>query len=136
MNANLSLSHARVDNYTFTVFPDDLNYAGTLFGGKLLAEMDLAASNSARRMLYDSDCNGLVTAKLGEVNFLHPAYLGDIITLETRITQAGRSSVSVEVKAGSESIKGEQKLICTAHFVMVALKEGRPHPHHKTISHE
>ncbi len=131
--ATATPQNALKSSYTFTVFPDDLNYAGTLFGGKLLAEMDLAASNSARRILYNTQCNGLVTAHLGEVDFLNPAYLGDIIELKTQIIKTGKSSIQVEVKAQSENLQVEKKKICQTLFIMVALKDGQPYPHLQSL---
>lgn len=41
--------------HSFIVFPEDLNYVGSLFGGKVLAEMDLTAAKAARRLLYGTD---------------------------------------------------------------------------------
>lgn len=121
------------DIFSFTVFPDDLNYAGTLFGGKLLAEMDLAAANTGRKMLYGTDCNGLVTAHLSEVDFIAPANLGDIIRLETEITELGRSSISIVVNVSKEDLRGEINQICKGRFVLVALKDGVASPHGKVI---
>ena len=118
---------------TFTVFPDALNYAGTLFGGKLLSEMDLAASNTARKLLYDTDCNGLVTAHISSVDFLNPAHLGDIVQFETKVKSPGRTSIHVDVHVKTEDTKGRQQAICEAQFVFVALKEGKPHPHLKSF---
>lgn len=119
--------------YNFTVFPDNLNYAGTLFGGKLLAEMDLAAANSARRLLYGTAFNGMVTVHLSEVDFINPAHLGDIIQLSTFIVKLGNSSITVGVRAESENMEGSKQIICTAQFVMVALKDGKPFNHGKQL---
>ncbi len=115
--------------YTFTVFPDDLNYAGSLFGGKLLSEMDLAASNCARRALYASACNGLVTVHVSEVNFLVPAKLGDIVELHTEVERLGNTSLTIKIEAIKENFFGERASICTASFVFVALLDGKPNPH-------
>ncbi|MBO6515751.1 MAG: acyl-CoA thioesterase, partial [Bacteroidia bacterium] len=112
-------------------FPDALNYAGTLFGGKLLAEMDLAAANSARRLLYGTKFDGLVTAHLSEVDFVNPAFLGDIVELRTRVSRLGKSSITLRVSAHSESLVGDRTHICEASFVMVALKDGKPFDHGK-----
>lgn len=51
----LNVSEPKTTLHTFTVFPENLNYGGTLFGGKVLAEMDIAAVNTARRVLYNLD---------------------------------------------------------------------------------
>ncbi|MCB0762540.1 MAG: hypothetical protein KDC12_13520 [Flavobacteriales bacterium] len=115
--------------FSFTVFPDSLNYAGTLFGGKLLAEMDLAASNAARKLLYKTPCDGLVTVHLSEVNFKSPGMLGDIVEIACTVNELGRTSITVDTRVTKESREGVCGLICTARFVFVALQNGKPFAH-------
>lgn len=115
--------------FTFTVFPDHLNWAGSLFGGKLLAEMDSAAANCARKLLYHTECDGLVTASLDKVDFQAPAFLGDIIELHTTCKFLGNKSMHIYVKVIKESKTGDRTNICDATFVFVSLKNGKPFPH-------
>ncbi len=115
--------------HSFTVFPDDLNYKGSLFGGKILAEIDLSALKAVRRMLYNTDCDTAVTASIDRVDFLKPAKLGDIVELTATIYKLGRTSVSVFVHVTKEDEYGNIEKICDARLVFVSLKEGKPHPH-------
>ncbi len=78
----LLVAHA---THSFTVFPEDLNYKGSLFGGKILAEMDIAGIKPIRRMLYMTECDNLVTVRIDRVDFLKPARLGDLIELTATI---------------------------------------------------
>jgi len=124
--------------HTFTVFPEDLNYTGSLFGGKILAEMDVAAIKPVRRVLYGSDCEGAVTVSLDKVDFKNPAYLGDIIEMKARIIRLGRTSIDVEVEVSREDQKGGIASICDARFTFVSVKDNKPYPHgrvQKTASH-
>ncbi|UTW62634.1 acyl-CoA thioesterase [bacterium SCSIO 12741] len=114
---------------SFTVFPDHLNYSGSLFGGKLLAEMDLAASNAVRKALYETSCDGLVTAHLNQVDFKNPGRLGDIVELRSVLVKAGRTSLTVDVQVNKEDRHGTVTEICSARFVFVALRKGKPFPH-------
>ena len=116
--------------HSFIVFPDDLNYAGTLFGGKVLAEMDLTAAKATRRLLYGTDCDGAVTASLDKVDFKKPAHLGDIIELKASILHLGRTSIKIYVHVSKENQTGEIETICDATFIFVSLKQGVPHPHY------
>lgn len=116
--------------HSFIVFPEDLNYAGTLFGGKVLAEMDLTAAKAARRILYGTECDGAVTASLNKVDFKSPALLGDIIELTACITKLGRTSLEIYVHVEKENQQGEVATICDATFVFVSVKGGKPFPHH------
>lgn len=115
--------------HTFAVFPEDLNYNGTLFGGKILAEMDIAAAKVARRLLYGTPCDGAVTASLDKVNFRKPALLGDMIEMKARLTGLGNASIQISVKVIKEDKYGNREQICEAMFTFVALRDNKPHPH-------
>ena len=116
--------------HSVAVFPEDMNYAGALFGGKILAEIDIAAIKAVRRMLYYTECDAAVTASIDRVDFLNPASLGDIIELTARIYKLGKTSVGVFVHVTRENHRGQIDTICDASLVFVTLKEGKPHPHH------
>jgi acyl-CoA hydrolase len=122
-------SDQKASLHTFTVFPEDLNYLGSLFGGKLLAEMDVAAVKPVRRILYGSPCDGAVTASMDKVDFKRPAYLGDIIELHASIVNMGRTSIDVAVQVSREDQTGNVATICEAQFTFVSLKDHEPYPH-------
>jgi acyl-CoA hydrolase len=126
---NIKMINDLGTTHSFMVFPEDMNYAGTLFGGKILAEMDKAAAKAVRRILYGTACEGAVTVSLDKVDFMKPAHLGDIIELLARITRLGRTSIEIHVHVSKENHLGEIDTICEATFVFVSLKEGKPFPH-------
>lgn len=128
-NNNLKLISNFETKHSFIVFPEDINYAGTLFGGKVLAEMDLTALKAARRILYGTECDGAVTVSLDKVDFISPAYLGDIIELTAFVRSLGRTSIEIYVHVAKENHLGEVSVICDATFVFVAVKNAKPHPH-------
>jgi acyl-CoA hydrolase len=121
--ADITIAHS------FMVFPEDMNYAGTLFGGKILAEMDRAALKAARRVLYGTPCDGAVTVSLNKVDFKKPAHLGDIIELCANVTKLGRTSIEMYIHVSRENHEGEVETICDATFVFVSVKNGKPFPH-------
>ena len=45
----------------FTVFPEHINFVGSLFGGVLLGKMDIAAATLARKLLYSTDAEGALS---------------------------------------------------------------------------
>ena len=122
--------------HSFTVFPEDLNYKGSLFGGKILAEIDIAGLKPVRRMLYSTDCDNLVTARFDRVDFLKPAKLGDIVELTATIYKLGRTSINVSVHVTKEDEFGAIEKICDASLVFVSLKDGKPHPHNHFLVKE
>lgn len=120
--------------HSFTVFPEHMNYAGALFGGKILAEIDIAGIKPVRRMLYYTECDAAVTASIDRVNFLRPANLGDIIEMTATIYKLGRTSIHVFVRVTKENHKGVIETICDAKLVFVSLKNGQPHPHNHYLN--
>src|SRR5882724_10133575 len=84
--------------HSFTVFPENLNYVGSLFGGKVAMEMDLAGVKVVRRALYQTGADGCVTASYDKIDFHKPGFLGDLITMEAEIKGFGRSSIQVRIK--------------------------------------
>jgi len=119
----------------FTVQPQDTNHMDTLFGGKLMQEMDSCAGMTARRALYDSDCDVAVTVHVDGLDFSVPGFNGDLIVLTGEIREFGDTSIYIDVSAEKEAIDGggERKLMCEADFVFVALKDGKKHPHGLTL---
>lgn len=78
---------------THIVLPNDTNFHNNLFGGKLMAWIDIIASISARR-----HCNReVVTASINHISFNKPIKLGDTVTLEAKVSRAFNSSMEVFV---------------------------------------
>lgn len=115
--------------HSFTVFPQDLNYADTLFGGKVMAEMDIAGVKVVRRALYGTGADGAVTASVDRIDFKKPAFLGDLITMTAEIKTLGKSSIQVKISVCSESTMGEVQDICAANFTFVAMKDKKSFHH-------
>lgn len=115
--------------HSFTVFPTDMNYSKSLFGGKVMAEMDIAGVKVVRRALYDTGADGCVTACFERVDFKNPGREGDLIKMIAEIKSFGKSSINVRIKVSRESISGEIEDICEGNATFVATKEGIPFPH-------
>lgn len=115
--------------HSFTVFPGDLNYVGSLFGGKAAMEMDFAGVKVVRRALYNSGADGCVTASYDRIDFQKGAFLGDIITMEAEVKALGKSSIQVRIKVTREGLDGNGEQICKANLTFVSIKDGKPFPH-------
>ena len=115
--------------HSFTVFPQDLNYADTLFGGCVMSHMDVAGVKVVRRALYGTDCDGAVTASVDKIDFKKPAFLGDLITMSAEIKAIGRSSLQIKISVSRESQKGDIEDICASNFTFVSMKDKKSHPH-------
>lgn len=111
---------------TSIVLPPDTNNHGTLFGGKMMANVDEVASLSAMR---HARC-AVVTAFIDSVQFLCPVKIGQAVTLESFVCWTGRTSIEVYVNVVAEDlISGEVNQCLTSLLVFVALdEEGKPQP--------
>lgn len=109
---------------TELVLPQHTNNLGTVFGGQVLAWIDICGAVAAQR-----HCDRVaVTAAIDEVVFLAPIHQGDVVTLSARVNAAFRSSLEVEVRVEVEDIASTTRVLCVeALLVFVALDEhGKP----------
>lgn len=108
------------------VLPNDTNPLNNLMGGRLLHWMDIAAAISAQK-----HCNNIVvTASVDNVSFRHAIKLGDVITIEAKVTRAFSTSMEVRLDVWAENIpSGTRVRSNDAFYTFVALnKEGKPIP--------
>jgi acyl-CoA hydrolase len=104
----------------------DANNAGNVHGGVIMYLCDEVAGIAAVR---HSGCR-VVTVAMDRMTFLHPVYVGHLVTVKATVNAAWRSSVEVGVRVEAENIRtGEVTHTSTAYLTMVALdEEGRPTP--------
>lgn len=105
---------------TQIVLPNDTNPLGNLFGGQLLAWMDLASSVASKR-----HSEGIVvTASVNNVTFNKPIPLGSVVSLEAKVSRAFTSSMEVIVDVTVEDVKGKNSFMATsAIYVFAAVDE-------------
>ncbi|RUO18646.1 acyl-CoA thioesterase [Aliidiomarina haloalkalitolerans] len=111
------------------VMPNDLNFAGSLFGGRILEWIDEEAYIYASCQL---DQKSLVTKHIGEITFDASAFQGDVVEFGLATKAVGRSSLTVTCIVRN---KGTKQNICTADdivFVHIDPETRRPQPHGKT----
>jgi acyl-CoA thioesterase YciA len=104
--------------------PADTNPSGDIFGGWLMAQMDLAAGNAASR-LSQGRC---ATVAVEGMTFLSPVKVGDEVTVWASLVKRGRTSMTFDVHAWRRPRDGEEnRCVTQARFTFVALDgNGRP----------
>ena len=103
--------------------PQDANFLGKVFGGAILAKIDLCAYATSSRFA-GTIC---VTASFDRVDFHEPIEVGDLVTFIGHVSYVGRTSVEVTIEIYAENVLvGTKRHTNTARVTMVALKEGRP----------
>mgnify|MGYP006333602349 FL=1 len=105
---------------TKIVLPNDTNTLGNLFGGQLLAWMDVIASVSAHR-----HCKRVVvTASVNNVSFNQPIAHASIVTLEAKVSRAFNSSMEVFVDVYVEdAVTGARSKSNEAIYTFVAVDQ-------------
>jgi len=117
------------------MMPKDTNAHGTIFGGVILSNIDLASAVEAFKVaphLY-------VTKAMREVDFHEPVYTGDLVSFFTSTVRVGRTSVTVRVEVEAErwgldgsrhrTGRGERVKVTEAEVILVAVDpDGHPVP--------
>lgn len=120
--------------YSQFVMPDHINVVGTLFGGQMIAWVDLSAAKVAHRFLKGTNVDGAVTRTIDKVEFKEPVYLGDWVNFLATIVSIGNTSFTIQVDAYAEGRHSNPRLACVATLVMVAVKKDAD-GNYKKISH-
>ena len=108
------------------MLPQDANPSGNVHGGVIMKLIDSAAGVVAIRHARSN----VVTASIDRLDFHHPVYVGNLVTLEADLNWVGKSSMEIGVRAESEDlISGRVRHVATAYLTFVALDEnGQPKP--------
>lgn len=114
------------------VFPSHANHRGVLHGGPAMAWIAKAGFAAATRCARQL----LVMAASERLDFLAPAYVGEIVEVVARVAKTGRSSITVTAEMNAEAPEsGERRRCTTASLVFVAIdEEGRSTPLRKAAA--
>ena len=106
--------------------PADTNPAGDIFGGWLMAQMDLAAGNAATRRARGR----CATVAVEAMTFLSPVALGNEVSLYAEVASVGRTSLRIAVEAWRRVRAGDEtNQVTRAVFTFVAIgSDRRPRP--------
>jgi acyl-CoA hydrolase len=105
---------------TKLVLPNDTNTQNNLFGGQLLAWMDVIASIAAHR-----HCKRVVvTASVNHVSFNHPIANSSIVSLEAKVSRAFNTSMEIYIDVFVEDFVTGARIKCNeAIYTFVAIDQ-------------
>ncbi|MFO1351478.1 MAG: acyl-CoA thioesterase [Gammaproteobacteria bacterium] len=108
--------------------PADTNPHGHIFGGWIMAQMDIAGG-----IVAANRANGrVVTVAVTSMAFHKPVFVGDLVSCFADIEKVGNTSITVRVEVFAERRRGEQVQcvkVTGAVIVYVAVTpEGAPRP--------
>jgi acyl-CoA hydrolase len=117
--------HASFTTMTEYVLPTHANALGNVFGGQVLAWMDLCAAICAQRFAGSVG----VTAGIDDLSFELPIQVGQVVRLEARVTATFRTSMEIAVDVRGEDATTGRTWPCVSGFLtFVAFKDGKPAP--------
>jgi acyl-CoA thioesterase YciA len=106
--------------------PGDANAAGDIFGGWVMAQMDLACGIRAAERAKGR----VVTAAVKEMAFAMPVKIGDTLCIYSDIQAVGRTSMTLKIEVWAQRyLSDRMEKVTDAIFIMVALDQsGKPTP--------
>ena len=107
-----------------SMLPSDANPWGNVHGGEIMKLIDEAAGAAAQRHARSR----VVTARIDELSFLAPVYVGDLVTARASVNEVGRTSMEIGVRVDAENtLTGKIVHVSSAYLVFVAIDDqGRP----------
>ena len=107
--------------------PADANGNGDIFGGWIMAQVDLAGSVLPARVSRGR----VTTVAVNEFIFKQPVSMGDLLSFYAQVTRIGRTSITVHVEVEAERNPANPQVVkvTQANLTFVAIdRDGKPRP--------
>jgi len=101
-----------------SMLPSDANPSGNVHGGEIMKLIDECAGAAAGRHARQR----VVTARVDELSFLAPVYVGNLVTARASVNDVGTKSMEIGVRVDAEDIlTGAVVHVSSAYLVYVAI---------------
>ncbi len=106
--------------------PADTNANGDIFGGWVIAQMDLAGGIKGVERAHGR----VVTVAVDAMTVIRPVKVGDVLCVYTQVEKVGRTSMKIHIEAWARRfMTNTREKVTDATFTFVAIDEaGRPRP--------
>jgi acyl-CoA thioesterase YciA len=125
---SLKLPHDEQPVLRIIPMPADTNAHGTIFGGWVMAQVDLAGSVPA----VERAQGPVVTVAVNSFRFHEPVFVGDLVSFYARVIKVGRTSITIDVEVYSQrgrDGRNEAVKVTEAQLTYVAIDQDRkPRP--------
>jgi len=125
------LPHDRAPALRVVPMPADANQNGDIFGGWIMAQVDIAGGTVAGRLARGR----VATVAVKEFVFKQPVQIGDVLSFYADVVRVGKTSVTVNVEVYAERRPSDPTVVkvTEATLTYVAIdSSGRPRPIPKT----
>ena len=125
MGAPVKLPQGKSPILRVVPMPSDANPHGDVFGGWIMAQVDMAGAVLPSRIARGR----IATVAVNEFIFKQPVSIGDLLSFYARVLRVGRSSVTVHVEVFAERNPADPQVVkvTEANLTYVAIDgEGKP----------
>jgi acyl-CoA thioesterase YciA len=125
--AGLTLPKGKVPALRVVPMPADSNHNGDIFGGWIMAQVDVAGGIIAGRVARGR----VATVSVNSFVFKQPVQIGDVLSLYADVTRIGNTSITVDVQVFAERGREAAKVVKVTEAVLtyVAIDaKGKPRP--------
>ena len=106
--------------HSHVMLPQDANQAGNVHGGIIMKHIDTTAGVVACRHARSN----VVTASIDRIDFFHPVFIGDLLTLKASLNFVGRTSMEIGVRVEAENLlTGEVRHTASAFLTFIAMDD-------------
>ena len=125
--ARLTLPKSKVPALRVVPMPADSNQNGDIFGGWIMAQVDVAGGIVAARIARGR----VATVSVNSFVFKQPVQIGDVLSLYADVVRVGNTSITIDVQVFAERGREEAKVVKVTEavltYVAIDLK-GKPRP--------
>jgi acyl-CoA thioesterase YciA len=125
--AGLALPKGKIPALRVVPMPADANHNGDIFGGWIMAQVDVAGGIVAGRVARGR----VATVSVNSFVFKQPVQIGDVLSLYADVERIGNTSITVNVEVFAERGREEAKIVkvTEAMLTYVAIDlQGKPRP--------
>jgi acyl-CoA thioesterase YciA len=125
--AGLALPAGKLPALRVVPMPADANHNGDIFGGWIMAQVDVAGGIVAGRVARGR----VATVSVNSFVFKQPVQIGDVLSLYADVVRVGNTSITIDVQVYAERGREQAKIVKVTEAVLtyVAIDlQGRPRP--------
>src|SRR5262245_2975088 len=123
----LALPEGKIPALRVVPMPADANHNGDIFGGWIMAQVDVAGGTVAGRVARGR----VATVAVNSFVFKQPVQIGDVLSLYADVMRVGNTSVTINVEVYAERGRAEARIVkvTEATLTYVAIdRDGKPRP--------
>ena len=125
--AGLALPEGKVPALRVVPMPADANQHGDIFGGWIMAQVDIAGGTAAAKLARGR----VATVAVNAFVFKQPVQVGDLLSFYCDVVRVGHTSITVDVQVFAERRPSDPRVVkvteATLTFVAID-RDGKPRP--------